>query len=268
MEPSRVAVVQLASTESVPENLAKILGYIKLASHSGAFIVCFPETALYRGSHVGNVENSETINGISIMAIMDAAREHGICVLLPFSEKVAGKSKVYNTVLLIGSDGEVIGAYRKIHLFDVNLPSGKSIRESESFLAGDRPGFFQCNSLNVGIMTCYDLRFPELARILTSKGARVIFVPSNFTSVTGRDHWEVLLRARAIENQVFIVAPNQAGVNAASNVESYGRSMVIDPWGVAVSVMPDGGEVHYVDLNFRKQEELRLSFPVLEHRVF
>jgi predicted amidohydrolase len=166
--------------------------------------------------------------------------------------------------VLIGPDGEDLAVYRKIHMFDVDA-GGVSYRESEHERAGTEPVVAPLGDLSLGMTVCYDLRFPELFRILALRGARVITVPSAFTLATGRDHWEVLLRARAIEDQVFVVAPNQSG-EAPPYYSSFGRSMIVDPWGVVLATAPDGEGFVAADLDLAAQDRVRESLPSLANR--
>src|SRR5262249_13472791 len=168
-----------------------------------------------------------------------------------------------NTSVLLGPDGAVLGVYRKIHMFDVDI-DGVSYRESELEQAGDQIVIGEVGSLRVGLTVCYDLRFPELYQILTLQGARLFTVPSAFTERTGRDHWEVLLRARSIENQAFVVAANQVG-DAPPQYRSYGRSMIVDPWGVVLAQAADTECFVAADLDFTIQNEMRASLPPLRH---
>jgi len=177
---------------------------------------------------------------------------------------VPGRDKLSNTSVLIAPDGEVRAVYRKLHLFDVDV-EGVAYRESEVEEAGDEIIVGDVAGVPVGLTICYDLRFPELFRILTLNGARIITVPSAFTERTGRDHWEPLLRVRAIENQAFIIAAAQVG-DAPPNYRSYGHSMIVDPWGVVMTQSPDTEWYATADLDFPIQEEMRRSLPALRHR--
>jgi predicted amidohydrolase len=193
------------------------------------------------------------------------ARELGIeLVAGSIAERADDGEKVFNTSVLIDPGGETAAVYRKIHLFDVEV-GGTSYRESDAERPGDQIVTAPAAGVELGLSVCYDLRFPELYRILAVRGARVLTVPSAFTTVTGRDHWEVLLRARAIENQAFVVAPNQFG-DAPPHYSSYGRSAIVDPWGVVLASAPDRECVIAADLDLDQQERTRESLPSLANR--
>jgi predicted amidohydrolase len=180
-------------------------------------------------------------------------------------ERIPGHRKAYNTSSLYDPNGNVIARYRKIHLFDVNIARGVSTRESETRLPGDQPVAVETEFCPMGLTICYDLRFPELYRALVAQGAQVIFVPSAFTAVTGEAHWEPLLRARAIENQVYIVAPDQLGKNPKS-FDTYGNSMIVDPWGRVIARAPDMAAVILAEIDLAYVAKVRAELPALSHR--
>ena len=171
----------------------------------------------------------------------------------------------HNTSVLIDPTGASIAVYRKMHLFDVETPSGQVLRESDGIAAGNDVVVAPLGAWTLGLSICYDLRFPEFYRCLVDKGAQLLCVPSAFTAETGRDHWELLLRARAVENLSYVIAPNQWGVHFKGR-RSYGRSMIIDPWGSVVAQIPDTEGVCVADIDLDRVEELRASFPCLQHR--
>src|SRR5207248_10746094 len=194
------------------------------------------------------------------------ARELGIeLVAGSIVERVEGQTKTSNTSVHIGPDGELRGVYRKIHMFDVEV-DGVSYAESELEQPGDEVVVSElADGVGLGMSVCYDLRFPELYRELALRGAEVIAVPSAFTLATTRDHWEILLRARAIEDQCFVIAANQIGAHPPGN-RSGGRSLIVDPWGVVLATAPDEETAIVAELDFDKQREIRSRLPVLEHR--
>jgi predicted amidohydrolase len=177
---------------------------------------------------------------------------------------VPGEAKGHNTSVHVGPAGEVRAVYRKVHMFDVEV-DGTVYRESEHEAPGDEPVLTEAAGVEVGMTVCYDLRFPELFRILAVRGARVLVVPSAFTLATTRDHWETLLRARAIENQAFVVAANQIGEHAPG-LRSGGRSMIVDPWGLVLAAAPDREMVITADLDLEQQDEIRRRLPSLANR--
>jgi predicted amidohydrolase len=198
-------------------------------------------------------------------AVRGWARELGVAIVAgSIPERVDGQQRLFNTSVAVDADGELAGIYRKIHMFDVEA-GGVTYRESDHEQPGDEIVTCELAGAALGLTVCYDLRFPELFRILAVRGARVITVPSAFTAATGRDHWEVLLRARAIENQAFVVAANQFGP-APPHYESYGRSMIVDPWGVVLAQAPDGEGYVLADLDLARQDEIREQLPSLANR--
>jgi predicted amidohydrolase len=194
------------------------------------------------------------------------ARETGAWLLLGgFPERAADPSRIRNTSVLLRADGAVASIYRKIHLFDVDVPGGKRFRESEAVEPGDAPVVAETPWGPLGLSICYDLRFPELYRALATRGARIVSVPSAFTLETGKDHWSVLLRARAIENQVYLFAPAQFGSHGGAR-RSWGHAMVVDPWGAVLSECGDHEGYALAALDFEYQDRVRTSLPCLTHR--
>jgi predicted amidohydrolase len=259
----RVAAVQLNSTGDKARNLATAERLVREAAADGARFVALPEKWNLLAGGEELAAGAEPLNGPSLSAARGWARELGIHLLAgSISERGAGKA--FNTSVLIGPDGGDLAVYRKIHMFDVDA-GGVSYRESEHEQAGGEIVTGQLGDLVLGMSICYDLRFPELFRILALRGARILAVPSAFTAATGRDHWEVLLRARAIENQVFVVAPNQVG-EAPPHHDSFGHSAIVDPWGVVLASAPIGVGFVAADLDLAAQDAIRTSLPSLANR--
>ncbi|MBK5218533.1 MAG: carbon-nitrogen hydrolase family protein [Thermoleophilia bacterium] len=259
----RAAAVQLNSTNDRDRNLAAAERLVRAAAAAGADLVALPEkwNLLAGGEELR--AGAEPLDGPSLSAARAWARELGIHLLAgSISERT--DAKAFNTSVLIGPAGEDLAVYRKVHLFDVDA-GGVSYRESEHEQAGEEIVTAPVGELIAGMTVCYDLRFPELYRILALRGALLITVPSAFTAVTGRDHWEVLLRARAIENQVFVLAPNQVGM-APPHYESYGHSAIVDPWGTVLASAPEGECFVAADLDLGAQERTRQSLPSLANR--
>jgi predicted amidohydrolase len=259
----RAAVVQLNSTNDKPRNLAAAERLVRAAAADGAELVALPEkwNLLAAGEELS--AGAEPLDGPSLSAARGWARELGIG-LLAGSISEAGEDKSFNTSVLIGLEGEDLAVYRKIHMFDVDV-AGVAYRESEHEEPGAEIVTEPFGDTVIGLSVCYDLRFPELYRILAVRGARVVTVPSAFTLATGRDHWEVLLRARAIENQAFVLAPNQVG-EAAPQFSSYGRSTIVDPWGVVLATAPDEECFAAAELDFGAQARIREALPSLANR--
>ena len=259
----RAAAVQLNSTGEKDRNLATAERLVRAAAADGAELVALPEKWNLLAAGEELLAGAEPLDGPSFAAARAWARELGIH-LLAGSIAEQGGEKAWNTSVLIGPDGHDLATYRKLHLFDVDA-GGVAYRESEHEQAGGELVTAPVGDLTLGMTVCYDLRFPELFRILALRGARLIAVPSAFTAATGRDHWEVLLRARAIEDQVFVLAPNQVG-RAAPHFESFGHSAIVDPWGTVLTVAPDEECFIAADLDFAAQDRVREEQPSLANR--
>jgi deaminated glutathione amidase len=261
----RAAAVQLNSTDDYERNLRVAETLVREAASDGAQLVVLPEKWTLLGPPEALRAASQPLTGPALAAAASWARELGIYLVAgSVPERAEGHEKLFNTSALIGPDGGVRGVYRKIHMFDVDV-GGVSYRESEAEQAGDEIVVADAGGIPIGLTVCYDLRFPELYRILALREARVITVPSAFTERTGRDHWEVLVRARAIENQVFVVAAGQVG-DAPPHYTSYGRSMIVDPWGVILAQAPDTECFVTAELDVSIQNEMRDSLPSLRNR--
>jgi deaminated glutathione amidase len=262
----RVAAVQLNSNGEKARNLAVAERLVRAAAADGAELIALPEkwNPLAAGEELA--AGAEPLGGPSLGAARAWARELGIHLLAgSIAERDAEEGgKAFNTSVLIGPDGGDLALYRKIHMFDVEA-GGVTYRESEHERAGEEIVSARLDGLELGLTICYDLRFPELYRILAVRGARLIAVPSAFTAATGRDHWQVLLRARAIENQVFVIAPNQFG-EAPPHYSSYGRSAIVDPWGVVLATAADEECFVAAELDLGAQERIRDQLPALANR--
>jgi deaminated glutathione amidase len=261
----RVACVQMCAGTVKADNLATAEGLVTRAAASGADLVVLPE----KWNAIGSVDtlraNAEPLEGESVQALSGWAREHGITIVGgSITEIREGRDKLSNTCVVLDPDGELVATYRKIHMFDVEV-GGHVYRESEAEEAGDETTVCTSEGWKLGLTVCYDLRFPELYRILALDGAEVITVPAAFTLYTGRDHWEVLLRARAIENQCFVVAANMWGTHEGGK-ESWGHSMIVDPWGVVLAEAPDEDSVIAADLDRAVLERVRRDLPSLANR--
>jgi deaminated glutathione amidase len=265
-----VAAVQLTSTEDVTENLRRASALVRDAAKAGAALIGLPENFAYLGSDRDHrLTLAETLKGDSpgpILTAMQAlARETGAWLLLGGFPERASETHIRNTSVLVRADGTIAATYRKIHLFDVDVPGGKRFRESETIEAGDTPVVAETPWGPLGLTICYDLRFPELYRALTARGARVLAVPSAFTLETGKDHWSLLLRARAVENQAFVFAPAQFGHHGGQR-RSWGHAMVVDPWGTVLAECGDHEGYALARLDFAYQDKVRESLPCLTHR--
>jgi len=263
----RAAAVQLNSTDDKERNVATADRLTRAAAADGADLIVLPEKFNVLGEHEHYVAGAETLDGPTIAWARETARELGVDLVAgSIVEKREGREKLGNTSVHVGPDGDVKGVYRKIHMFDV-VVAGIEYRESASEDPGDEIVTSEAaDGIPLGLTVCYDLRFPELFRILAIRGARVITLPAAFTKVTGRAHWEILIRARAIENQAFVVAADQIGSHPPDK-ESFGGSMIVDPWGELLARAPDEECFIAAKLDFARQDEVRDQLPSLANRV-
>ena len=263
----RVACVQLTSRADKTENLEKVERLVARAAATGADVVVLPE----KWNAIGDVDTlraaAEPLDGGESVEAMSAwARTHGVTLVGgSITERREGREKLSNTSVVFDPDGEIVGVYRKIHLFDVEV-GGHVYRESEAEEPGEEPVVVRSEGWPFGLSVCYDVRFPELYRILALEGAELVTVPAHFTLHTGKDHWHVLLRARAIENQYYLAAAAQVGETRPGR-PSYGRSLIVDPWGLVLAQAPDEETVISAELDRRRLEEVRTTLPSLASRV-
>jgi deaminated glutathione amidase len=262
----RAAAVQLTATADRERNLATADRLTRAAAASGAELVVLPEKWALLGTPEETAAGAEPFDGPALSWARAVARELGIDLLAgSIAERVPDRERGSNTSVHISPDGEVRATYRKIHMFDVEV-AGRVYRESENEAPGDEIVLSEtAGGVELGLTICYDLRFPELYRILAVRGARVVTVPAAFTLATTRDHWEPLLRARAIENQAFMIASNQVGRHA-EGFRSGGRSMIVDPWGVVLAQAPDSETFITAELDLDRQAEIRRTLPSLANR--
>ncbi|MFL5646352.1 MAG: carbon-nitrogen hydrolase family protein [Chloroflexota bacterium] len=260
-----VALVQLDARDDVAANIERAVALAETAAESGARFVLLPEYLQFRGSDEGFRASARPIPGPHTEPFADVARRHDVWILVgSTAETGADSDRPYNTSALIAPDGTLAATYRKVHLFDVDVDQGPADTESARVTPGDRLVCADLDGVRVGLSVCYDLRFPELYRSLALAGASILTVPSAFTERTGRDHWEVLLRARSIENGAFVLAPSQIG--GPPGQPAYGRSMVIDPWGTVIAQAPDAVTVIHADLDLDTVARVRRGIPVLANR--
>ena len=260
----KVAVIQMAAGKDKSKNVAKALLLAKKAVRKGAEFIVLPETFNFRGHDVKTLEVAETIPGPTLFYFMDLARKAKVWILAgSIGEKIPHSRKVHNASVLLNPQGRVACVYRKIHLFEVKFPE-KKILESKKVRRGTHPVLAKVKGIPVGLSVCYDLRFPELYHTYAKQGAQMLCVPSSFTYKTGRDHWEVLLKARAIENQCFVLAPNQYGMGS-EGVKTFGHSLILDPWGrVLARAKGTGDAVLVKNLDFNLINTIRKNLPSLE----
>ena len=261
----RVAVCQVNSRSDRAANLTAAVQLLQRGADAGADVAVLPEYLDYLGP-VATRPKPEPVDGEFAATFADAARRMDMWVVAgSFHETGPDATRTYNTSLVFDRSGALAAAYRKIHLFDIDIPGSVSERESNSVAPGGDAVTVDIDGIKVGMSICYDLRFPELYRRLAISGAQVLLVPAAFTAHTGRDHWEVLLRARAIENQCYVVAAGQSGDHEPGR-SCYGRSMVVDPWGTVVAQAVDGVGVVVADLDFERVARIRRELPSLANR--
>ncbi len=261
-----VAVLQMNSGEDKAANVETALRLIDDAAATGARLVVLPEIWTYLGNDEGNRANAESIPGPVTDALSAKAKEHGIYLHGgSILEQRDGEPKLFNTTVVFDPSGELIAQYSKIHMFDVVLDGVASYKESNTVQRGEEIVTFDMDGTTVGLAICYDLRFPELFRILRLHGADVIVLPAAFTMTTGKDHWEVLIRARAIENQVYMVSCGQYGPDS-SGKWCYGRSLIADPWGTVLGTAPDRECVLTATVDLDYLQKVRRQVPSVENR--
>jgi predicted amidohydrolase len=261
----RVAAVQLNSTDDKARNLETAERLVRAAAADRAALVALPEKWSILGEPDALRAGAEPLDGPALTAAAAWARDLGIHLVAgSVAERLPGGDRLANTSVLLGPDGDQLGVYRKIHLFDVDV-GGVAYRESALEDAGEELVTAPVGDVELGMEICYDVRFPELSRILALRGARLITLPSAFTRPTGSGHWEVLVRARAIENQVFVLAAGQIG-QAPPHYDSWGHSMIVDPWGVVLAEAPDEECFVAADLDLAEQDRVRETLPALANR--
>jgi deaminated glutathione amidase len=262
----KVAAVQLNSTADLAANMATADRLTRAAAADGARLIVLPEKWTAMGSEEQLRAAAEPLDGSAVQWARATARELGVDLVAgSILERVESREKLANTSVHVDPLGEVRAIYRKVHMFDVEV-GGRAYCESELEQAGEEVVLSRmANGVELGLSICYDLRFPELYRILAVGGARVIVLPAAFTLTTTRDHWETLVRARAIENQTFVIAANQVGAHPGGH-HSGGRSMIVDPWGLMLAQARDG-ECHIVaELDLDEQRAIRTRLPSLANR--
>ncbi len=262
------AVAQLTCTSDAEANWRSACALIERAAAHGARLVATPENTNFLGPHADKVRLAEPIDGPTIHRFRDLAARLGIHLLVgSFNEASDETHRCYNTSVLLGPGGDVLGTYRKLHLFDVDVSEDVRFMESDTVKAGDRVVVVETALGRIGLSICYDLRFGELYRALVAQGAQILMVPSAFTLTTGRDHWEPLLRARAIETQSYVIAAGQHGRHDDGGLRnSYGHSMILDPWGHVIARASDGPGLAFAEIDLGRIDRIRAAIPVAQHR--
>jgi predicted amidohydrolase len=261
-----MGAVQMTSTADVRRNLDTAARLVSEAADLGAKLVALPENFAYMGPEEGRLAAAESLDGPTLGTIREIARRRGVWVVAgSIAERSTNPKMTANTSAVVADDGSIVAVYRKIHLFDVSIPDGARYAESEGVVPGDKVVVAPTALGRIGLTVCYDLRFPELYRTLASLGAEVITIPSAFTLFTGKDHWEVLVRARAIENLAYVIAPAQVGRHSG-NRQTFGNAMIVDPWGVVLARCADGEGVCVAPFSRPRLERVRQELPALKHR--
>ena len=262
------AVVQLNCTSDEQANWESARGLVERAAGYGARLVATPENTNYLGPHEEKVRRAEPLDGPTCTRFAALARGLRIHLLLgSYNEKSDEPRRCYNTSVLFSPEGEILAAYRKIHLFDVDVPSGVRFAESATCKPGSEVVVAETPLGRIGLTICYDLRFPELYRKLVDRGVEILTVPSAFTLTTGKDHWEPLLRARAIENQCWVLAPAQHGEHDDAGLKaSWGHAMIVDPWGLPAATASDGPGIALAEIDLERVQRVRRAIPVAQHR--
>jgi predicted amidohydrolase len=260
---TKIALAQTTTSDDFGANLKVADRMVIEAADNGAALLAFPEVFLYLGGYKGKLKVAEPLDGAIVSRFREAAAKHNMMLLLgSLHEQIPDDpARVYNTSVLIAANGEVLAHYRKLKLFDVALP-GLKIKESDSIVPGDAPPPVVDTPIGkLGLTICFDLRFSDLYLDLRRRGAEIVFIPSNFTAPTGAAHWEVLIRARAVEGQFFVVAPAQTGRHNAKYT-SYGHSMLVDPWGKILATASTNPALLYGDISLAYLAQARAELPM------
>lgn len=271
MKSYLAAAIQMTSQPDLARNLTQAEELIELAVRQGAELIGLPENFSFLGQEEEKIKLADAIVLKTEKFLKTMAQRFQVTLLgggfpVPVAED---GSKAYNTASLITPDGIEVARYQKVHLFDVDVPDGNTYQESSTVKAGNSfPPVYNSETLGkLGVSICYDVRFPELYRYLSQQGADVLFIPAAFTAYTGKDHWKVLLQARAIENTCYVIAPAQTG-NHYERRYTHGHAMIIDPWGVILADAGDKPGVAIAEINPTRLQQVRQQMPSLQHRVF
>ncbi len=258
-----VTLIQHAAGRDVQANLAALDA--RLAEAPPSDLIVLPEVFAVRGGGADLRAAAEPVDGRQGQWLGDMARRHGAWVLGGSILERAG-NRIFNTTILVDRAGHVAATYRKLHLFEATLDNGQVVRERDIYDAGEHPVMAAIEGWSCGLSICYDVRFPELYRLYAGRGAEILLIPANFTQNTGKFHWETLVKARAIENQCYVVAPNQCGTNPVTGVASYGHSLIVGPWGEVLAEAGDEATILRATLDKSELLRVRARVPALTHR--
>lgn len=262
----QAATIQLNATGTREQNVAKAIQMVEQAAASGAQLIVLPELFNGYGDLGPIVQQAEPIPGPTSERLRRSAQECGVWLVAgSICEQSSDPSRGFNTSLFFAPDGSLLARYRKLHLFEANVPGNASVCESDHMLRGDDVMTVSTELATFGLAICYDLRFPELFRQMSARGMEVLLFPSAFTYATGKDHWHILLRARAIENQCFVVAANQCGQHT-ERLKSYGHSLILDPWGRILAEAGEEEAIIYARLDGVRLKSVREVLPALKNR--
>jgi predicted amidohydrolase len=259
------ACVQMRADDDKARNVDAAVAHVEAAAAAGAALIVLPETFSWRGPAARDQDEAEPLDGPTLRRLAELARRLSVTLVAgSILERSTQDVRPFNTSVVLGPDGRLLAAYRKLHLFDVSIPGKVEVRESARRGHGEGVVCVDAGVARLGLSVCYDLRFPELYRALARSGAELLCVPSAFTFPTGAAHWEVLLRARAIENQCWLLAANQHGPTGLGHAD-YGHSMIVDPWGTVVACASDGERVVTAEIDLGLLAKVRREMPCLEH---
>ena len=266
MKSYKAAALKMNSQPDLEANLEQAAGRIAQAVERGSRLVGLPEHFAYFGDEKGKMTKADTIAEKSRQFLKEQAKSHGIYLLGGSFPEPSEDGRVYNRSLLLNPSGQVVAQYDKIHLFDVDVPDGYTYRESNNVHGGElEPVTFESDEVGkLGLTICYDLRFPELYRALARRGAEVLLVPSAFTALTGEAHWKLLLRARAVENTCYVLAPAQGGTHGPKR-QTWGHPMIVDPWGKVFDEAGKNEDMAIAEINPERLMEIRRQMPSLQH---
>jgi deaminated glutathione amidase len=269
MKSYLAAALQMTSVPDLKKNLSQAEDLIDLAVRRGAEVIGLPENFSFLGDELAKIAQAESIAQESEKFLKTMAQRYQVMILGGGYPVPAGDGKVYNTALLVDKDGNEVARYEKVHLFDVNVPDGNTYLESATVVPGaELPAVYDSPDFgHLGLSICYDVRFPELFRHLSRKETEVLFVPAAFTAYTGKDHWQVLLQARAIENTCYMIAPAQTGWHNSIR-QSHGHALMIDPWGTVLSDAGTEPGFAIAEISPTRLQQVRRQMPSLQHRVF
>jgi predicted amidohydrolase len=269
MKSYLAAAIQMTSKPDLAHNLGEAEDLIQLAVNQGAELVTLPENFSFLGDETSKLAQAHDIATQSEKFLKTMAQRFQITLLGGGFPIPVGENKVFNTALLVSSEGQELARYQKVHLFDVDLPDGNTYAESKTVQAGSHLPELCCTPQlgNIGLSVCYDVRFPELYRHLSKQGADVFCIPAAFTAYTGKDHWQTLIQARAIENTCYVIAPAQTGKHYGMRY-SHGHAMIVDPWGTILNDVGAHPGVAIAEINPARLQQVRQQMPCLQHRMF